>query len=66
MIIIIQMTVAAAEISFNIHNFSFPECFYPYARSGQINTMDELTVIMHLLGMSSTIAEPTGRTRAAR
>lgn len=35
----------------------FRECFYLYARNGQIKTMDELTVIMRSLGMSPTIAE---------
>jgi len=35
----------------------FRECFYLYARNGQIRTMDELTVIMRSLGMSPTIAE---------
>merc|ERR1712243_89191 len=35
----------------------FRECFYLYARSGQISTMDELTVIMRSLGMSPTITE---------
>merc|ERR1712127_141239 len=35
----------------------FRECFYLYARSGQITTMDELTVIMRSLGMSPTITE---------
>merc|ERR1712119_182656 len=35
----------------------FRECFYLYARSGQIRTMDELTVIMRSLGMSPTITE---------
>lgn len=35
----------------------FRECFYLYARSGQINTMDELTVTMRSLAMSPTIAE---------
>ncbi len=35
----------------------FRECFYLYARSGQIHTMDELTVIMRSLGVSPTIAE---------
>merc|ERR1711963_657490 len=35
----------------------FRECFYLYARSGQISTMDELTVIMRCLGMSPTITE---------
>merc|ERR1711992_406629 len=35
----------------------FRECFYLYARSGQIKTMDELTVIMRSLGMSPTITE---------
>lgn len=35
----------------------FRECFYLFARSGQIRTLDELTVIMRSLGMSPTIAE---------
>ena len=35
----------------------FRECFYLYARSGQIQTMDELTVVMRSLNMSPTIAE---------
>merc|ERR1712083_28876 len=35
----------------------FRECFYLYARSGQIKTMDELTIIMRSLGMSPTITE---------
>merc|ERR1712039_265524 len=35
----------------------FRECFYLYARSGNIRTMDELTVIMRSLGMSPTITE---------
>merc|ERR1712198_301592 len=35
----------------------FRECFYLYARSGQISTMDELTVVMRSLNMSPTIAE---------
>ncbi|XP_065226537.1 uncharacterized protein LOC135849840 [Planococcus citri] len=35
----------------------FRECFYLYARSGQIRTLDELTVIMRSLGMSPTIFE---------
>jgi Ca2+-binding EF-hand superfamily protein len=41
--------------------FSFPtefrECFYLFARSGQIRTLDELTIIMRSLGMSPTIQE---------
>merc|ERR1711878_202227 len=37
----------------------FRECFYLYARSGNIRTMDELTVIMRSLGMSPTITELT-------
>ena len=41
-----------------ISNISeFRECFYLYARSGQIQTMDELTVVMRSLNMSPTIAE---------
>lgn len=35
----------------------FRECFYLYARSGQIKTFDELTLIIRSLGMSPTIAE---------
>lgn len=35
----------------------FRECFYLFARSGQIRTLDELTIIMRSLGMSPTIQE---------
>ncbi|XP_022193907.1 calmodulin-like protein 4 [Nilaparvata lugens] len=35
----------------------FRECFFLFARNGQIRTLDELTVIMRSLGMSPTIAE---------
>ena len=35
----------------------FRECFYLYSRSGKIQTLDELTVIMRSLNMSPTIAE---------
>ncbi|XP_037894841.1 calmodulin isoform X1 [Glossina fuscipes] len=35
----------------------FRECFYLFARSGQISTLDELTVIMRSLGFSPTIQE---------
>lgn len=35
----------------------FRECFYLFARSGQITTLDELTVIMRSLGLSPTIQE---------
>lgn len=35
----------------------FRECFYLFARSGQIRSLDELTVIMRSLGLSPTIAE---------
>ncbi|XP_015513877.1 calmodulin-like protein 4 [Neodiprion virginianus] len=35
----------------------FRECFYLFARSGQIKTLDELTIIMRSLGLSPTIAE---------
>ena len=38
-------------------NAEFRECFYLYSRSGKIQTMDELTVIMRSLNMSPTIAE---------
>lgn len=37
----------------------FRECFYLFARSGQISTLDELTVIMRSLGLSPTIQELT-------
>lgn len=37
----------------------FRECFYLFARSGQITTLDELTVIMRSLGLSPTIKELT-------
>ena len=37
----------------------FRECFYLFARSGQITTLDELTVIMRSLGLSPTIHELT-------
>lgn len=35
----------------------FRECFYLFARSEQIRTLDELTVVMRSLGMSPTIGE---------
>ncbi|XP_075223408.1 calmodulin-like protein 4 [Lycorma delicatula] len=35
----------------------FRECFFLFARNGQIRTLDELSVIMRSLGMSPTIAE---------
>ncbi|XP_035737082.1 calmodulin-like protein 4 isoform X1 [Vespa mandarinia] len=35
----------------------FRECFYLFARNGQIRTLDELTIIMRSLGLSPTIAE---------
>ncbi|XP_023346079.1 calmodulin-like protein 4 [Eurytemora carolleeae] len=35
----------------------YRECFYLYARSGTVSTMDQLTVIMRSLGMSPTIPE---------
>lgn len=50
----------------NYRSFSFPpsriefrECFYLFARSGHITTLDELTVIMRSLGLSPTIQELT-------
>merc|ERR1712242_237156 len=45
----------------------FRECFYLYARSGQIKTMDELTIIMRSLGMSppSLSSRPTCEKRVA-
>ncbi|XP_028135415.1 uncharacterized protein LOC114330287 [Diabrotica virgifera virgifera] len=38
----------------------FRECFYLFARSGTIKTLDELTVIMRSLGLSPTKSEMTG------
>ncbi|CAA9995360.1 unnamed protein product [Nesidiocoris tenuis] len=38
----------------------FRECFFLFARNGQIRTLDELTVIMRSLGMSPTINELKG------
>ncbi|XP_054258022.1 calmodulin-like protein 4 [Macrosteles quadrilineatus] len=38
----------------------FRECFFLFARSGQIKTLDELTVIMRSLGMSPTSSELKG------
>lgn len=35
----------------------FRECFYLFARSGQIRNLDELTTIMRSLGLSPTVAE---------
>ncbi|XP_076322697.1 uncharacterized protein LOC143231853 isoform X1 [Tachypleus tridentatus] len=35
----------------------FRDCFYLNARTGQIRTLDELTVIMRSLGMNPTITE---------
>ncbi|XP_065164547.1 calmodulin-like protein 4 [Atheta coriaria] len=35
----------------------FKECFYLYARTGQIKSLDELTLIMRSLGLSPTISE---------
>lgn len=37
----------------------FRECFYLFARSGTITSLDELTVIMRSLGLSPTINELT-------
>ncbi|XKL60790.1 hypothetical protein PGB90_007847 [Kerria lacca] len=39
------------------HIDEFRECFYLFASSGQIRTLDELTIIMRSLGMSPTISE---------
>lgn len=41
---------------FNIFS-EFRDCFYLNARSGQIRSLDELTIIMRSLGMSPTITE---------
>jgi len=35
----------------------FRECFYLHARSGHINTLDELTTVMRSLGASPTMTE---------
>jgi len=35
----------------------YRECFFLFARSGHIKSMDELTVIMRSLGLSPTISE---------
>ncbi|XP_040577711.1 calmodulin-like protein 4 isoform X2 [Lepeophtheirus salmonis] len=35
----------------------YRECFYLYSRSGLINTVDELGLIMRSLGMSPTLLE---------
>jgi Ca2+-binding EF-hand superfamily protein len=35
----------------------FRDCFYLHARSGNIRTLDELSVIMRSLGMSPTLTE---------
>uniref|UniRef100_A0A8D8GME8 Calmodulin-like protein 4 n=2 Tax=Culex pipiens TaxID=7175 RepID=A0A8D8GME8_CULPI len=37
----------------------FRECFYLFARSGHITSLDELTVIFRSLGLSPTINELT-------
>jgi len=41
----------------------FRECFYLYARSGSISTMNELAVIMRSLGMNPTKTELTNYMR---
>ncbi|KAJ8947453.1 hypothetical protein NQ318_009754 [Aromia moschata] len=38
----------------------FRECFYLFARTGVIKSLDELTIIMRSLGLSPTISEMTG------
>lgn len=38
----------------------FRECFYLFARSGHIKTIDELTIIMRSLGLSPTVSELNG------
>ncbi|KAL3280873.1 hypothetical protein HHI36_004101 [Cryptolaemus montrouzieri] len=38
----------------------FRECFYLFARSGHIKSLDELTVIMRSLGLAPTISELAG------
>ncbi|XP_077302887.1 calmodulin-like protein 4 [Arctopsyche grandis] len=43
----------------------FRECFYLFARSGQIRSLDELTVVMRSLGLSPTVAELAGYLNAA-
>lgn len=50
-----ELRLGASFILFCI--LEFRECFYLFARSGQIRSLDELTVIMRSLGLSPTIAE---------
>ncbi|KAG5897259.1 Calmodulin-like protein 4 [Gonioctena quinquepunctata] len=38
----------------------FRECFYLFARSGSIKSVEELTLIMRSLGLSPTVLEITG------
>ena len=51
--------------NFSFHKYlldfftEFRECFYLYAQSGQIHTMNELAVIMRSLGMNPTKTELT-------
>nr|KAF7427033.1 hypothetical protein H0235_006727 [Vespula pensylvanica] len=64
-----EATVATGVLSFlildslDVHRaerssrYKFRECFYLFARNGQIRTLDELTIIMRSLGLSPTIAE---------
>lgn len=49
------------ESSQTLSNFiaEFRECFYLFARSGHITSLDELTVIFRSLGLSPTINELT-------
>lgn len=59
----VSVTLYATVLSVSNNTFSskeFRECFYLFARSGQIRSLDELTVIMRSLGLSPTIAELAG------
>ncbi len=49
----------ASSLKIFSHLAEFRECFYLYARSGQISTMNELAVIMRSLGMNVTKTELT-------
>ncbi|KAF7403849.1 hypothetical protein HZH68_006643 [Vespula germanica] len=53
-----EATVATGARYFREEDIDeFRECFYLFARNGQIRTLDELTIIMRSLGLSPTIAE---------
>lgn len=57
---VLQPCIWLNVIAYSCVVLEFRECFFLFARSGQIKTLDELTVIMRSLGMSPTIAELKG------